>query len=630
MSIDENCVVEMTSDGRISASTAYAQLAVLRLCRTGVEACELRLLCTRCGVNQTMTMNSVSREKSGETDDREMQKLLRFKSMGGNKEQIMMPQIIVIDAVSILRASQRQAVMPGVGLNSPIRPIQGPVCTECCAKSMMKHNAVEISVGDVLSDANDIYHADDETDDDSANSRKARSSLPSSPKKVDFSTTSDFTSRHDDLLKNIAALTISSPDRDLADVDLRMNEACDCGYSINWTCGNTRQTALKKNGQVTKDSRFALVFGHVSNEVHQESTRQIDETIYEICIMDTRHQRMCHIANDNHVKAGLSGQYQYFNAFRACGLPVVTIPARFVGTANVVNASNANVVNASTADLVDASTADVVNASTPIAAASQGAPPGAGSVFMATCIPHEEPIPKGLIPPPNTSCFVCCSLLDEDDASAESHLHRSNYNRPRHTNVYLESHSNWAHKDCTVSCEKQRLGVCKGICPRLNTFVSTQFDQTPRFENICAPCMAPTFTSAISSSNTDKHSHKEPTQRTNRPKGSSPKRQSDDNWLAEAGTMRKKAALNLAKQKMTQKERDATEVFVFPTDKSGIYNDKVSNTWYSLDKEGLNPQPVCDLPFWDSYFDEKRTWATLGEREQAITSHKCLLEMFEM
>ena len=94
--------------------------------------------------------------------------------------------------------------------------------------------------------------------------------------------------------------------------------------------------------------------------------------------------------------------------------------------------------------------------------------------------------------------------------------------------------------------------------------------------------------------------------------------------------MRKRAALNIAKQKMTQKERDAIQTFVFPIDKSGVYNDKVQGTWYSLDKQGENRSPVCDLPFWDPYFNEKRTWSTLGERAQAITSHQCLLEMYEM
>ena len=39
--------------------------------------------------------------------------------------------IIVIDAHALLLATQREAVMPGVGLSRPIRPPQGPVCAGC-------------------------------------------------------------------------------------------------------------------------------------------------------------------------------------------------------------------------------------------------------------------------------------------------------------------------------------------------------------------------------------------------------------------------------------------------------------------------------------------------------------------
>ena len=103
---DEGPVTPVASDGRICASAPYAQLAVSRLCGGGRGTCGLRLLCTRCGVNQTMVMSSLSREIGGEKDDREMQKLLRYKSTTGNKDQILVPStIIVIDAISILCAS---------------------------------------------------------------------------------------------------------------------------------------------------------------------------------------------------------------------------------------------------------------------------------------------------------------------------------------------------------------------------------------------------------------------------------------------------------------------------------------------------------------------------------------------
>jgi hypothetical protein len=111
---------------------------------------------------------------------------------------------------------------------------------------------------------------------------------------------------------------------------------------------------------------------------------------------------------------------------------------------------------------------------------------------------------------------------------------------------------------------------------------------------------------------------------------SSKKRQLDDNWLSGACLLRKKAAMNLAKQKMTQKQREASEVYVHPVDKSGVYNDKIQGTWYTLDTQGENPMPVCGLPFWDTYFNDIRTWSTLGERAQAISSHQFLLEVGEM
>jgi hypothetical protein len=107
------------------------------------------------------------------------------------------------------------------------------------------------------------------------------------------------------------------------------------------------------------------------------------------------------------------------------------------------------------------------------------------------------------------------------------------------------------------------------------------------------------------------------------------KRPCNGNWLDSAAHLRKVAAINLERNKKTQKERDS-EVFVFPVDKSGVYNDKINGTWYTLDKEGCNRAPVCDLPFWDEYFKEKRTWSTLDERGKAIAFDQSLLDMGEM
>jgi hypothetical protein len=571
----------MTIDGRIASSAPYAQLATSRLCGDGVGACALRFLCTRCGINDTMAMHSVSKENRVGADDREMQEKLQFKSIGCNKQQIIMPPIIVIDAVSILRASQRKAVVPGGGLDGPIRPLQGPVCKDCCDKSMSKR------------------------------------SLPPSPRDVDSFTTSDFTTRHGDLLKSIEALTISSSGTIDDASDFVMSEACECAHSTSLTsCSNMRETKLEKSTAVFTDPYFSLVFGHMSSSKSIEATggydkddTQTEDKVYEICIVDTRHQRMCHIAVDGSVKSGLSGQFNYYNTVHACDDPGVVVEATLV---NPVTES-----------------------------AMPAAVVGVTPVVMATCGTYN-PTPKMLMPPPKASCFVCCTLLEEeeDDSSSGGYsFHRSVYNRPRHTSVYLKSHSNWVHKDCTVQCEKRKHGVCMGMCPRLNTLVSTQFDETPRFENVCTACVnferkAPVtpFSSIFKKSNvySSAYTSSLSVKSTNMKREVSAKKSSSKNWLTDAGSLRKKAATNLANLKMTQKEIDASSFSSFKVDKSGIYNDKVRGTWYTLDRDGKNPMPVCDLPFWDTFFNDKRTWSTLGERAQAISSYEHLVEMRDM
>ena len=108
-----------------------------------------------------------------------------------------------------------------------------------------------------------------------------------------------------------------------------------------------------------------------------------------------------------------------------------------------------------------------------------------------------------------------------------------------------------------------------------------------------------------------------------------PMRNCTNNWLESASHLRKTAAINLERNKMTQKERDS-EVFVFPVDKSGVYNDKINGTWYTLDKDGFNRAPVCGLPYYDEYFNDKCTWSTLDERSKSIASHQNLLDKGEM
>ena len=168
-----------------------------------------------------------------------------------------------------------------------------------------------------------------------------------------------------------------------------------------------------------------------------------------------------------------------------------------------------------------------------------------------------------------------------------------------------------------------------GACPRLNTFVSTQFDETARFENVCVACLAPTFKEALAKPATTK-SRVGNGGKTSRENGGSSKRKVEENWLENAGSMRKRAALNIVKKSMTVQQLATAEAYIFPVDLSGVYNDKVRGTWYTLDKEGKNSSPVCGLPFFDPYFNSERTWNTIDEREQAITSHQLLLEMYEM
>ena len=161
----------------------------------------------------------------------------------------------------------------------------------------------------------------------------------------------------------------------------------------------------------------------------------------------------------------------------------------------------------------------------------------------------------------------------------------------------------------------------------------------PLLENVSIPCITNTkqeqmtaFSSSFKQPSSSKSSiqkvQKKPSTKKDT-KSTGNKRPCTGNWLDSAAHLRKTAAMNLERNKLTQKERES-EVFVFPVDKSGVYNDKMNGTWYTLDKKGCNPSPVCDLPFWDEYFQEKRTWSTLDERAKEITSHQRLVDNGEM
>jgi hypothetical protein len=118
-----------------------------------------------------------------------------------------------------------------------------------------------------------------------------------------------------------------------------------------------------------------------------------------------------------------------------------------------------------------------------------------------------------------------------------------------------------------------------------------------------------------------------------------PNKSSSGNWLAAASTMRKHAALNLAKsgtisktgKPLTAKEmRDRAAAFAFPVDRSGVQYCKEHASWHSLDAKGENPKPVSGMPFWDPFFGELRVYDTAQQRERAIASYQSLVEMGQM
>jgi hypothetical protein len=386
-------------------------------------------------------------------------------------------------------------------------------------------------------------------------------------------------------------------------------------------CTNSCKTTLNKtvatpphipvDHTLLYDNDFATIYGHAT------------DAVYELCVVDTRRQLMCAISTkEGRIKSGINGQYNYVNPHRSCTPPQSVVFATPVENPEI----------------------GVIDNTVVFAAVSSG--------VVTTTSP--------LVPPPHTSCFVCCTLLDDIDeiVTSDDTTGGVKPNRLRHTNVYLPFHRNWAHKHCVVPCERMSSGVvCTEKCPRLNTFVSTVFDDSPRFENVCASCdnsvpafsrdfSSPTFSNDFSPpvpSNASIHTGFAPptmapaflpsSQNTPR-KTTSPfkkKKTSSANWLTDAGGLRKTAARNLAESKLTVKEIAArANTFTFPMDKSGVYTNKQHGTWYCLDVDGLNPTPVSGMPFFDPFFNQIRVWHCLKDREQAITSYNCLVEMRDL
>ena len=305
---------------------------------------------------------------------------------------------------------------------------------------------------------------------------------------------------------------------------------------------------------------------------------------------------------------GLLGQHNYTDPTGVCAIAATAVSAMSLTTSTTVT------------------TVHMDDAVLPVASS-------------ATYVPVDIGIPMSLVPPRKTSCVVCCSLLDDEY-------------RLRHMNVYLPAHKNWAHRDCTVECEQRIPGVCIGLCPRLNTFVSTMFDGSPRFQNMCAACAFPNqwpslpvfkFPSITTSSlstrlstpyRMDNVSNSPTSYQTkssiHKPSSKSPVNSS--NWLSGATALRRRACLNLAESKLTAKQlKDrAAASFQYPVDKSGIFQSREHDSWYNLDRQGLNPGPVCGLPFYDPVFGEVRTWETLDERAHALAEHEIASQMQNM
>ena len=639
---DQFPVTPITECEQVPSGASYASIAVTRLCGPNKGGgCELQLLCTRCGTTPTFTMQRVSRKVDGDADDEVMADKFMFKTPASDSRLLVPANIIVIDAHALLLATQREAMMPGVGLSRPIRPLQGPVCAGCRCLSTERRVSGELkptSLDDAmttfgvyseyddclllassthLDSAMTTFGVSDEYDDCLLIGSSKQSSLPTSPRNLATIDRSDFEHRHRALLDCLENLGLHSTAETsctdfnskkrkpaIADVSnpLTMYTDCECGSSKEspWApCVKTYETPLIPHASCSPfaDSPlpFAIAFGYT-----RASPKDAVE-IYEICVVDTGKLDLCRLDFDGTVRDGVAGQFIYNNPLSRCDLTGVAI---------------------------------------------------------------DQP----LEPPRDASCFVCSALLSSD-SEVDVAVRWSIMNRrvtstkyksvTRKHNIYLPSHSNWAHKVCVAPCDKSILGVCTGCCPRLNTAADCQL--SPRFETVCQSCAVvtrtvappplkllkkslppvplfhetPMATTDTSSTAPVKSSSKPPSKvfkkskstASHKASGKRPATHGVDkpSWLSEASSVKLKADADAAR---ALNGGVAQEEWV--RDLGGVYNNKVDGTWYTLDRNGENNSPVCGQPFSDPYFNCVRTWETLDERSQAILSHQCLLEMADM
>ena len=599
--------MEEAGNARIPATASLVEIATQRLCSDpsdGDEPCRMQLLCAMCGRAGGPEIERVCRQQpqqlqqpetvAGSGSAAEQLDCLKFSGRGGTC-LVMTPAVVVIDAVSVIRASQRAAVVPGAGLTNPIRPLQGPVCSACrTGGGGGGAGGGGGGGGGAAGGGGGGFSGPDGERDDCP-------LLPSDT----VSESDPLETRHVGLLREMQALrltpSLACPG---AGTGVVLSTPCACAARLAAPCTNGHASTMQKqsmHSSATARPPLCIVFGHaapppacepaagVRAPVSSSSIRgsAVDPAAavhgsYEIWIVDSRAHHMCRLMADGCVRRGVVGQSFYTNNTYACA-------------------------------------------------------------------PAPAPASTALSPPHRSSCFVCCTLLEPDDDGHDcvvapagcGMLKKKPRLHGRDAGVYLAGHRQWAHAECTVACESRVSPLCQRDCPRLNTSVSTVFDHSPRFENVCAACLQakgrpsaggpratprPASSSSSQSQSPLRCDMLEPaasTTATHRREGdraTSGKRTPGANWLSAEASMRKRAAVNAAKQRMTPKERQAaaSSQMQFPVDKGGVFLDKKNGCWYTLDSEGENRGPVCGQPYWDPFFGERRTWDTIGERTRAI------------
>ena len=592
---------------RIPAKTSFAEIATARLCggAAASESCRMQLLCTSCGTAVTLNIDRVARQQQEESGQEPrtgdagtaaaLFDPLKFKG-GSGACFVMTPTVVVLDAVSVIRASQRAAVVPGAGLSNPIRPLQGLACAACrSAHPSSSSSTGPCRGGGGRGDAGDAGGAS-ERDDCPLLSSAASAAVEDSL----------LETRHIDLLREMQALQmVPSPAHPDAGTGVVLNTPCACAARGDTPCSNGGVSTMHKqrmrSAATSTAAPVCIVFGHTTISdpaahvagVSRAAAPAPAQGCYEIWIVDSRTHDMCRLMRNGRVHRGTAGQCFYTDNTHACAPIHAPVPG--------------------------------------------GSDGGASSAAAAGCPPHTSQPPEALSPPRNSSCLVCCALLDPGDRDgvvampAGCGLKRQT-RKPRGGDqvVYLAGHRQWAHLECTVPCEHGAAPACLRHCPRLNTSVSTLFDHSPRFENVCVACMcvkklplapppshpSPWRRATLEPASTTTSSSLS-SGHNGAPRG---KRPSDGSWLESQGSMRKQAALNSVRRNMTQKEREAaaSAAFKFPVDLGGVFLDKKTGCWYSLDSNGENRGPVCGHPYWDPFFGERRTWETIDERNQAI------------